>query len=326
MDAQAAPRPVRVDVSRVGLTGVSAVIHLGADRRSAQPFPARLECFVEPEPEPDPTRPAAQAPRAEEVVMDALRDVLAGVADTRAERLAQQLAERVRERQRAKRAEVTIAARFPERHPAPVSGIPTQEISTLHARAVASERGTRWMLGVSAQGITTSPSAQAKLAALARERLAAGGLTDAQVARVLERIPVATDDQIAVGTLLLGCPEGLSLDVDVAELLAIVEGAMSSEIFELMKRSDEGAVVERAHRRPRFADDCVRAMLAGVVERFAHAPDAAFVFAAHDGMHTIHRHHVTAERAGLLGDLRRELTTGEPVERLTTTREWLNGR
>ena len=56
---------------------------------------------------------------------------------------------------------------------------------------------------------------------------------------------------------------------------------MSSEIFELMKRSDEAAVVERAHRRPRAVDDCVQAMVAGVVERFADLPDAAFVSAAH---------------------------------------------
>ncbi len=37
----------------------------------------------------------------------------------------------MRERQDALRAEVTIAARYPEHKPAPVSGIPTQEIYTL---------------------------------------------------------------------------------------------------------------------------------------------------------------------------------------------------
>jgi GTP cyclohydrolase-4 len=321
MEVPAAPRPLRVAVSRVGLTGVSAVIHLGADRRSAQPFPARIECFVDPEP----TRSTAEGPRAEEVVRDALRDVLAGAAETRAERLVQHLAERVRERSRAPRAEVTIAARFPERHPAPVSGIPTQEISTLHARAVASERGTRWLLGVSVQGITTSPFAQRALAALARERLAAAGFSEARIAQVLDRVPVATDDQIAVGTLLLGSPDDVALEIDVAALLEIVAGAMSSEIFELMKRSDEGAVVERAHRRPRSADDCVRAMLAGVVERFAHAPDAAFVLAAQDATQTIHRHHVTAERAGQLRDVRRVLRTGAPAAAGTSLSRWLVG-
>jgi GTP cyclohydrolase IV len=310
---------VGVSPSRVGLTGVETVVRLGVDQRSAQPFSARIECLVEP----DPARPTAHAARFEDVVIDVVRDVVIGAAGMRAERLAQEVAERLRERWPARRAHVAIAARFPERRPAPVSGIPTQEISTLHARAAASERGTRRMAGVSAQGVTTSPYAQRALVALARERLAAAGFPEAKIARALEQVPVATHSQRGVGTLHLGYPEDCAQEVDVAALLAIVEAAMSSEIFELMKRSDEAAVVERAHRRPHAVDDCVRAMVAGVVERFADLPDAAFVSAAQESTETIHRHHVTAERAGLLGELRRELRTGEPVVPQTSMRGWL---
>jgi GTP cyclohydrolase IV len=315
VDVRAASPGVGVSLSRVGLAGVERVIRLGADPRSARPFAARFDCFVEP----DPARPGAGF---EDLVADALRDTLAG-GETRVERLAQQVAERARERHDARRAEVAISARFPQRRPAPVSGIPTQDISTIHARAMASERGTRWTVGVSAQGITASPYAQGVLAARAREQLAAGGFSAVEIARILDRVPIATDDQIAVGTVHLGCPEGGAVEVDVAAMLAIVEGAMSSEIFELMKRSDEAAVVERAHRRSRFVGDCVHAMIEGVVERFADAPDATFVAAAHESTETLHRHRVTAERAGLLGDLRRELATGEPVGPRTALRQWL---
>jgi GTP cyclohydrolase I/GTP cyclohydrolase-4 len=316
MDVHAA---VDVSLSRVGLTGVETIIHLGVGERSPQPFCARLECFVELHP----TRPRADVPRFEELIADALRDVVVGATGMRVERLAREVAERVREHQHVRRAEVSIAARVPERRPAPVSGIPTQELFTLYGRAVASERGTRRMVGVSAQGITTSPYAQGVLLARARERLAADGFSEAQIARVEALIPVATDDQLGVGTLHVGCPEDCALEVDVAALLQIVEGAMSSEIFELLKRSDEAAVVERAHRRPRVVDDCVRAMIAGAVERFAGAPDSTFVSAAYDGTETVHHHHVTAERAGLLGELRRELRTGEPVATHTSLRRWL---
>jgi GTP cyclohydrolase I/GTP cyclohydrolase-4 len=318
VDRQTASRS-GVSPSRVGLTGVEIVVRLGVDQRSAQPFAARIECVVEPAP----ARPAADISRFEDVVIDVVRDVAVGAAGMRAERLAQELAQRVRERQHARRAEVVIAARFPERRPAPVSGVPTQEISTLYGRAVASERGTRRMVGVSVQGMMTSPYVQRMLAARARERLAAAAFSEAEIARALDQVPVATHDQRGVGTLHLGCPEDCTLEFDVAVLLAIVEGAMSSEIFELMKRSDEGAVVERAHRRPRSVDDCVRAMIAGVVERFADAPEAVFVSAAQETTETIHGHHVTAERTGSLGELRRELQTGEPVERQTSMRQWL---
>jgi GTP cyclohydrolase IV len=257
------------------------------------------------------------------VINDAVRDVVLGTDGIGVELLAQEVAERVRERQHARRAEVTIAARFPELRPAPVSGTPTQEISTLYGRAVASERGTRRMVGVSAQGMTTSPYAQGVLVARATERLTAGGFSEAQIARVLDAVPVATHGQLGVGTLHLGCPEGRALEFDVAVLLDIVEGAMSSEVFEVLKRSDEAAVVERAHRRPRFVEDCVRAMIAGVVERFADVPDDVFVSAAQENIETIHGHHVIAERTGLLGDLRRELATGQAVERQTSMRQWV---
>ena len=287
--------------SRVGLTGVETIVRLGVDESSAQPFPARIDCVVEPD-----SGSSAHTPRFEEVVRDVVRDAVVGAAGWRAERLAQEVAERVRERAHARRVQVTIAARFPEWRPAPASGILTQEISTLHARAVASGQGTRRMVGVSVQGITTAPHAQAVVAARSRERLAGDGFSEPKIARVLERVAVATHDQIAVGTLHVGYPEDCALEFDVAALHAIVEGAMSSEIFELMKRSDEGTVVERAHWRPRAVDDCVRAMIAGVVERFAEAPDGAVVSAAQQTTETIRSHDLIAERAGLLGEFRRE--------------------
>jgi GTP cyclohydrolase-4 len=298
----------RPALSRVGLAGVEAVVRLGADERSARPFAARIDCMVEPQR----GRPAAGEARFDDVVSDVLREVVLRTGGMRAERLVAEIAERVRERLDAPRVEVAVAARFPERRPAPVSGTPTQEISTLHAEAVASARGTRRTVGVSVQGITTAPPAQRLVAACARERLAARGFAEAAIARILEHVPVATHDQRGTGTLHVGIPEDCALEFDVPALLHIVEGAMSSEIFELMKRSDEGAVVERAHRRPRTAGDCVAAMIAGVVERLVDLPDAAVVSAAQESFETIHRHCVAAERTGTLGALRRELRGGQP--------------
>ena len=100
---------------------------------------------------------------------------------------------------------------------------------------------------------------------------------------------------------------------------------MSSEIYELMKRSDEGAVVEKAHRRPRFVEDCVREMIRGVVERLDFLTDQHFVSARQENLETIHQHNVQAERFGLLGELRREIATGEHSAHHVSLREWLDG-
>jgi GTP cyclohydrolase IV len=102
-----------------------------------------------------------------------------------------------------------------------------------------------------------------------------------------------------------------------------VESAMSSEIYELMKRSDEVEVVEKAHLRPRFVEDCVREMVRMATERFGHLDGDAFVSARQENLETIHKHNVVAERHGLLGELRREIETGEQVGHHVTTREWL---
>ena len=98
---------------------------------------------------------------------------------------------------------------------------------------------------------------------------------------------------------------------------------MSSEIYELMKRSDEVSVVERAHRRPRFVEDCVREMLRGLMDNLPELEDHTFVLARQENLETIHQHNVVAERYGALGEIRAELTTGEHSPHHLTMREWL---
>ena len=98
---------------------------------------------------------------------------------------------------------------------------------------------------------------------------------------------------------------------------------MSAEIYELMKRSDELEVVEKAHRNPRFVEDVVREMIRRVVERYPSMRDGGFVLARQENLETIHRHSVFAERSGLLSEITAELETGEHSPHHLTEREWL---
>jgi GTP cyclohydrolase I/GTP cyclohydrolase-4 len=205
-----------------------------------------------------------------------------------------------------------------------VSGVQTQEIYTLYGRAVAFEHGTRRVVGVSAAGMTACPCAQELVAARAAERLTADGFSEAQVARILERVPVATHNQRGLATLHIGCIEDCVAEIDAAALLAIAEASMSSEIYELMKRSDEVEVVEKAHRRPRFVEDCVREMIARVVRDFPELDDASFVSARQENLETIHQHNVVAERHGLLAELRAEVESGALSAHQTRLDEWLD--
>jgi len=317
-DVQARRPATHVSLSRVGVTEVEKVIRIRANG-SEQLFYAELECFVDLGPE----QKGAHMSRFEEDVNEAIDAVILGEA-FKAETLAAHIAERVRDRQDGRRAEVTIAARYPEHKEAPVSGVRTQEIYTLFGSAVASERGTRRLVGVEAQGMTACPCAQELVMDRAQERLAEEGFTDDEIARVFQAVPVATHNQRGIGTLWIGCPEGCDQPVEAQALLEIVEAAMSSEIYELMKRSDEREVVEKAHFQPRFVEDCVREMVRMAVERFRSFGGNAFVGARQENLETIHKHKVVAERHGLLGDLERELRQQERGSPHVTMREWLD--
>src|SRR5256885_8499391 len=165
-DVQASAPTIHVSLSRVGVTNVEKVIRIG-EPGAEQLYYAKLDCFVDL----GPKQKGAHMSRFEEVVNDVIGEVVLGQTGFKAEQLAQHMAEQVRERQDARRAEVTIAARYPEHKPAPVSGIATQEIYTLFGTAVATERGTRRLIGVAAQGMTACPCAQQLVAGAARVRL-----------------------------------------------------------------------------------------------------------------------------------------------------------
>ncbi|MBD0283446.1 MAG: GTP cyclohydrolase I FolE2 [Thermoleophilaceae bacterium] len=317
-DVQARRPSTHVSLSRVGVTGVEKVVRVRSNG-AEQLFYAELECFVDLGPD----QKGAHMSRFEEVVNEAIDEVVLGEAAFKAETLAAHIAERVRDRQGGRRSEVTIAARYPEHKSAPASGLKTQEIYTLYGSAVASARGTRRLVGVEAQGMTACPCAQELVMERSEDRLREQGFTDDEIARVFEAVPVATHNQRGIGTLHIGCPEACTDPLDAETLLEIVEGAMSSEIYELMKRSDEVEVVEKAHLRPRFVEDCVREMIRMAIERFGNLGDDAFVSARQENLETIHKHNVVAERHGLLGDLRREIDSGTRVRHDMTKREWL---
>jgi GTP cyclohydrolase-4 len=316
-DLQAARPATEVSLSRVGVTGVEKVLRVKSNG-SEELYHAELECFVDLNPQ----QAGVHMSRFEEVVGEAIDEVVLGEA-FRAETLAAHIAERIRERQGGMRSEVRVAAHYPETVVTPVTGQRTPEIYTLFGTAVASDRGTRTLRGVQAQGMTACPCAQDMVADLARERLAEQGFDPEEIERVIDVVPIATHNQRGIGTLYVGCPEGWATDVDARDLLHIVEQSMSSEIYGLLKRPDELAVVEKAHSQPRFVEDCAREMIRRVVETYPDMHDEAFVMARQENLETIHRHNVVAERYGTVADLRQELRDGEHTRHHLTMREWL---
>ena len=306
---------VRLGLSRAGVQGLSKAIRLrwgGAEKLIS----ADIDCTVDL----DPAQKGVHMSRFPELFEEAIDEVVIGEAFL-VEELAEHIARHIVERQAAGRAEVRIAARYPLERRTPVTRLATQEMISIIGIAAASATHVRKIVGVEATGINACPCAQGLVRGRASERLLEAGFDDVDVERILELVPVATHNQRGRGTLFVGSDH----PVNAEQLAAIVEGSMSSPIYELLKRPDELFVVEHAHLQPRFVEDSVRISLQSALERYPELDDGDFLLARQLNFETIHSHEVLAERYGTVGELRAELETGDPARRHTELRDWLGG-
>jgi GTP cyclohydrolase I/GTP cyclohydrolase-4 len=313
-DLQASTPEVALGLSRAGVTGVQKAVRIGRGAREKL-IAATIDCTVDL----DPSQKGVHMSRFPELFEEAIE----GVVDDDAflvEDLAEHVATRIVERQRALVAEVHIRARYPYERTTPVTGLSTQEMVSLIGIAAASQRGVRRVVGVEAVGINACPCAQGLVRGRASERLLDAGFDASDVERILELVPIATHNQRGQGTLYLGT----SSRVDAERLVELVEGSMSSPIYELLKRPDELFVVEHAHLQPRFVEDSVRVALKSVLDEFPDLDDGDFVLSRQVNFETIHAHEVVAERYGTIGELRGELAGGAhgPLKH-SELRDWL---
>jgi GTP cyclohydrolase IV len=300
-DLQASAPEVRLGLSRAGVRGISKAIRLrwgDAEKLIA----AEIDCSVDL----DAAQKGVHMSRFAELFEEAIEEVVIREAFL-VEELAEHIASHIVERQRAGRAEVRITARYPLERRTPVTRLATQEMVALIGIAAASEDGgRRRVVGVEATGINACPCAQGLVRGRSSERLLDAGFDDDDVERILSLVPLATHNQRGRGTLYVGT----SSHVNAEGLVAIVEGSMSSPIYELLKRPDELFVVEHAHLQPRFVEDSVRIALASTLERYAGLDEDDFLLSRQVNFETIHSHEVLAERFGTVGELRAELDGG----------------
>ena len=312
-DLQAAPSEVPLGLSRAGVRGIQKAIrisHGGAEKLIA----AEIDCTVDL----DPSQKGVHMSRFPELFEEAIEQVVIGEA-LLVEHLAEHIAAHIVERQRALRAEVRIVAQYPLERETPVTHLRTQELVSLIGLAAASEERTRRLVGVEASGINACPCAQGLVRERAAERLGEAGFGELDVERILELVPLAAHNQRGRGTLFVGTESPLNAE----DLVRIVEGSMSSPVYELLKRPDELFVVEHAHLQPRFVEDSVRVALRDTLAAYPELRDDDFVLSRQVNLETIHTHDVVAERYGRVGELRAELE-GDVAPRHTELREWLS--
>jgi GTP cyclohydrolase IV len=312
-DLQASEPEIRIGLSRAGVAGVSKAVRI-ASATGETVMAATIDCTVDLASD----QKGVHMSRFPELFDEAIDGVVHEEA-LLVELLAEHIAARIVERQRALRAEVQIRALWPIRRETPVTKLSTQEMVTLIGIAAASPERTRRVVGVEATGINACPCAQGLVRNAATERLLEAGFESGDVDRILALVPLATHNQRGRGTLLVGTEE----TVDAVDLVGIVERSMSAPVYELLKRPDELFVVEHAHLQPRFVEDSVRIALKEALATYPALEDGDLLSSRQVNLETIHTHDVLAERAGTVGELRRELESGEQADSHTELADWL---
>lgn len=314
IDIQASRPRIQVSLNRVGITGITKIISIGAKGKENL-FYSQLDLSVDLNPDQAGVHMSRFSEgiiqTADEVVKERIMDI---------ESFTYSLAASVLESQGALRSEVMVQAKYPVQKQTPVSRVSTQEIYTLIGIAAARPGRTRGLVGVEAAGLTACPCAQEMVRAQAQEDLLARGFSRQEAEDILSIVPLASHNQRGKGILLLGTEQ----KVQAQDLVTIVETSMSSPVFDLLKRPDEYQVIVAAHRQPRFVEDVVREMVRQVAIDYPELEDDAFLLAKQFNYEGIHSYDVFAEKYGTLKELRREVFLDEHVTQPTSLAVWLD--
>jgi len=291
VDCQSGKLENSFKLTRVGITGLVKPVVVHRHNRDHH-LTANIDVFVDlPS-----TQRGSHMSRNVEVITEMIEESLRKKVGS-LEELGASICRRLLERHDyATYAEVRMSADyFLERRTA--SGRKSVEPYKLMAKATSTRgNGLMKQVGVQVQGMTACPCA---METVQQELiLEFPGLKETR-----GRMPVVSHNQRNTTTLMIEVPEQVEVEAD--DLIEIVEGALSSPTYGILKRGDEAAVVLKAHRNPKFVEDVVRDILGRLLEKYSHLDDSVHVTVRSESEESIHKHNAFAERITTLGELRR---------------------
>jgi len=287
-----------VGLNRVGVTNIQKIIRIKNNGKENL-FYSTIDIFADLLPQ----QKGAHMSRFDETITQIIDETIQKNAMV-IEDFADYMAKRAREKQGANRAEVRIKAKYPVEEIAPASGKKTQKINTIMARATASEKGSRHLVGVETNGMTVCPCAQQMIKEYGEKKLREEGFSEKELEIIFKHLPLASHNQRGTGVLMIGSDKRIKAE----KLVNIVENSMSSRVLDLLKRVDELEIVKTAHQNPRFVEDVVREMVSQTLEEFDFLSDEDYFLAQQTNYEGIHSYEVFAERSGKIKEIKEEIS------------------
>ena len=306
-DIQANKPQIPINLTRVGVTNVKKLVEVKRKEKRPVVLIATFDIFVDL---PSHLKGANLSRNFEAV--DEVLEKAVNMPVYEIEQLCSDVAQSLLTRHEyATRAEVILKSEYVIKRESPSTKMECQEVVDIFAEAIALRDDVenivvKKLIGAEVVGMTACPCAQEIMRDNAKQELEAIGVDNQKIAEFLHRVPMATHNQRGRGIISIEV-EGNQF-VSLEKIIEIIENSMSSSVFELLKRSDEAMVVQRAHNNPKFVEDCVRTMAKNVVKEFPTLPNEAIVTIKQVNEESIHRHNAFAERVATLGDLRSEIS------------------
>lgn len=303
-DIQANLPEIPITLTRVGVTDVKKLVEVARKDKRPIVLVSTFDIFVDlPS-----NRKGANLSRNFEAI-DAVLEEMITAPVYEIEDLCGEVAKRLIDRHEyALNAEVRMKSEYIIKRETPMTKIKCQEVVNIFAEARAvrgEELDVRKLVGAEVLGITACPCAQEIMRDKAKKELKALGVKDEVIREFLNRVPMPTHNQRGRGIISIEVHDSNFVSID--RIINIIENSMSSQMFELLKRSDEAAIVELAHKNPKFVEDCVRTMAQKIVNEFPELPDDSIITVKQINEESIHRHNAFAERKSTLGELRQEI-------------------
>lgn len=309
-DVQANKPKIPINLTRVGVTDVKKLVEIKRKDKRPIVLISVFDIFVDLPSD----RKGANLSRNFEAIDEVLEKAV-NLPVYEIEELCSDVARSLLDRHEyATRAEVIMKSEYVVKRESPATKMECQEVVDIFAESTAI-RGkndsitVNKLIGAEVMGMTACPCAQEIMRENAQNELLALGIDEKTVATFLHKVPMSTHNQRGRG--IISIKVGGDIDVSLEMIIEIIENSMSTSIFELLKRSDEAVVVERAHKNPKFVEDCVRTMAKNIVQTFTHLPDDAVITIKQINEESIHRHNAFAERVAKIGDLRTEIVQGQ---------------
>lgn len=305
-DIQANLPEIPITLTRVGVTDVKKLVEVARKDKRPIVLVSIFDIFVDlPS-----NRKGANLSRNFEAIDEVLEEMIASPV-YEIEDLCGEVAKRLIDRHEyALNAEVRMKSEYVLKRETPATKIKCQEVVNIFAEAKAIRGKTltiRKLVGAEVLGITACPCAQEIMRDRAKKELKTLGVDNDIIRKFLGKVPMPTHNQRGRGIISIEVHN--SHFVSLEKIIEIIENSMSSQMFELLKRSDEAAIVERAHKNPKFVEDCVRTMAQKIVNEFPELPDDSIIIIKQINEESIHRHNAFAERKSTLGELRQEINS-----------------